>query len=65
MKKVRELRDTVERLAAMHSRLGSHECGQALHELSETMRAFDEQTVAAFVKRANPKRTNAKSTRRR
>jgi len=65
MKSVRELRNTVERLAAMHNRLGSLKCGQALQDLGEVMREFDEQTVAAFVKQANPKETRARSTRRR
>jgi len=66
MKKMRELRNTVERLAVMHDRLGSRTSGRALRDLSEVMRDFDEQTVAGFVQRANGGRQErAKSKKRR
>ena len=66
MKKVREFRNVVERLAAMHNRLGSRECGQALYDLGETMRDFDDLTITAFVQRAigsKQKRPRSKSPR--
>ena len=65
MKRMREFRGTVDRLAAMHERLGSRRSAQALRELGEAIQDYDDQTVATFVKRATPKKSSPRPTRRR
>jgi hypothetical protein len=50
--KVREVREVLHQLAAIHERLGSHDCAVALRDLGNLIQEFDTQTVDAFVKRA-------------
>ena len=50
--KIREVREVLRQLAAIHDRLGSRDSAVALRELDEILQAFDKQTVDAFVKRA-------------
>jgi hypothetical protein len=50
--KIREVREVLRQLAAIHDRLGSRDSAVALRDLGEMLQDFDKQTVEAFVKRA-------------
>jgi hypothetical protein len=50
--KIREVREVLRRLAAIHDRLGSRDSAVALRDLDEMLQDFDKQTVDAFVKLA-------------
>jgi hypothetical protein len=65
--KVLQLRNVLGYLEARHERHGSHECATALKVLGGIMQDFDDDTVAAFVKRATPRKktTPRASTSRR
>ena len=55
--KIREVREVLRQLAAIHDRLGSRDSAVALRDLDEMLQDFDKQTVDAFVKRAVPAST--------
>ena len=48
--KVREIREVVCRLQALHSRYNAKETVQVLGELATILKGHDDQTVAAFAK---------------
>lgn len=50
--KVREVREVLRRLAAIHDRFGSQDCAAALRKLDDIIDEFDAETISAFVKRA-------------
>ena len=57
--KVRELRAAIERMSAVHARLGSSETATALVQLSDALRSWDQKTVAALVKEASARHSDA------
>jgi hypothetical protein len=54
--KIREVRAIMERLAAVHGRLGSQDVAIELQNLSRAIQSCDEDTIAAFLKKIRVKK---------